>query len=229
MLDKRYSIWLIGAGVLFFHGILFFLLTRQNARPISSAEENPVLVTLVLPPPPKKVVEPEPETSKKPIIAEEKEPPAILQQKAVPVKQAPSAPVTVKKKNDQEPQKRKPGGAVMLFAPPGENRQTGALGSVLQGLGCASLDTLKETEDCAKDSADLMQGYGDEIKRIAQQADKMLFIVAGSPPVNRPADVSLMNRDPMATISTTGAPGILMERSKELENLHEYKDPVFGD
>ena len=225
MHDKRYSIWLIGAGVLFFHGILFFLLTRQNARPISPAEENPVLVTLVLPPPPKK----ETETPKEPIITEEKESPAVSPQKAEPVNPSAPTPIPKKKNPDQETPKKRGGGAVMLFAPLGENRQTGALGSVLQGLGCASLETLKETEDCAKNAADLMQGYGDEIKRIAQSADKKLFIAAGSPILRRPADVSLMNRDPMATISTTGAPGILMERSKELENLHKYKDPAFGD
>ena len=221
MLDKRYSIWLIGAGVLFFHGILFFLITRQSVRPIRSSEENPVLVTLVLPPPPKKEVEPEP--------AEEKEPPATPPQKGEPVKQAPSASIPKKKKIDQEPLKRNAGGAVVLFVPQRENRQTGALGSVLQSLGCTKTDKKNPDRNCDNKVVNLVQGHGDEIKRIAQKADKMLYIAAGSPKLRAPTDVSLMIRDPMSTISTTGAPGILMERSKELENLHKYKDPVFGD
>jgi hypothetical protein len=228
MLGKQQSIWLIRFGVLLAHSVLFFVLSRPSPQsPLPKPpDENPVFVVLVPPPPPENVKKQETKPPElKPVL------PSVPKTKAPepekPPLKAPAATSPPTTRTEVPAQKK--GAAELVFIPDGNTLGETTLGAFFKSWSCTKLDGQGRPVNCENRKIDLMQGYDDEVKRIAQKADALLYLNAGAPKLRPPEDVSLMTRDPMAAISTTGAPGILMERSKELENLRKYKDPVFGD
>jgi hypothetical protein len=232
MQTKRPPTWLILCGVLFAHGTFAFILLRKTPSIPVPLDENPVFVTLISPPP-------KPDIKPPPMVPETKNP--APQTSAVPPKntapyqkvrvpppktrlQAETVPATKVKPVD---------GPWIVFAPKPNPASKGApntaLGSILQSLACTQIDGPEGKSHCPQGPDTLTAGYGDEIKRIAEQADILLYLAAGSPKLRPPEDVSLSVRDPMASINLIGGPVFDLESAKELENLHKYKDPVFGD
>ncbi|PHS25308.1 MAG: hypothetical protein COA84_07855 [Robiginitomaculum sp.] len=228
MPGKHQSIWLISFGVVLAHGVLFFGLSRPSPPPPfpKPLDEDPVFVVLVPPPPENKKKQKGKQTPAQKSVA----PQVRKTARPEPAKPslenpAPTAPPTTTTEVPTQEER----GAELVFIPGGNTQSKTALGAFFKSWSCTKLDGQGRPVNCEKRKINLMQGYDDEIKRIAQKADALLYLKAGSPKLRRPEDVSLMNRDPMASISLNGGPQYDLGSAKELENLHKYKDPVFGD
>jgi hypothetical protein len=228
MQTRAPSIWLILSGVLLAHGAFAFILLRKTPSIPVPLDENPVFVTLISPPP-------KPDIKPPPMGPETKNPapqiPAVPTKNTAPRPKVRIPPPKTRLQAEKVPAtKAKPvDGPWIIFAPKTNAAPDGALGSILQALSCTQIDGPKGKPHCPQGPDTLTAGYGDEIKRIAKQADILLYLAAGSPKLRPPEDVSLMNRDPLASLNLIGGPVFDLESAKELENLHKYKDPVFGD